>query len=215
MMIFRKRGKLVKSKISLLQSKKLYADPLQYVEEDPYIRRFGLGRLLVTEFEHAGLVAEKVLVFDITSKYQAFKKGADQQMGMEHFERRFGIRMYYLFYNPVKIPHKSKMPLTKLPELGLNKVGCRVVLKKDLDVAISTKAKGYTPSFSDLKSMLPAPFVAENVSGWRLEHFAGDLMLDCKEGMIDNSPTFETMLELMNQKSRPMSSAVSITFDMP
>jgi hypothetical protein len=40
-------------------------------------------------------------------------------------------------------------------------------------------------------------------------------MLDCKEGFIDDSPNFEHVLRLMNQKARPMSSALSITFDMP
>jgi len=56
MMVFRRKGKVVKSKLSLLQSKKLYANPLRYVEEDPYERRFGLGRLIVTDEEHAELI---------------------------------------------------------------------------------------------------------------------------------------------------------------
>jgi hypothetical protein len=215
MMIFRKRGKVIRSKIVLLQSKKLYAEPLKYVQEDPDFRRFGLGRLLVSDAEHRDLVADKVLQFDHTSKYLAFKKANGQQEAMEQFEKRFGIRMYYLFYNPIAIPHRISQPLQEIPKLGKNEIGCRVIPKEKLDIALAKMNKGHIPSYAEIKFMLPTEFENEHSAGWRLEHFAGDLMMDCKEGLIDDSPNFKTMLDLMNQKARPMSSAISITYDMP
>lgn len=215
MIVFRRRGKVIRSKMAFLQSKRLYADPLQYQEEDPYMR-FGLGRLIVSEEEHTDIILNRVLAFDEGSKYQAFKKGNTQQEAMDSFQGRFGMRMYYLFYNPLRIPHRIKMPLETYPDLGENEVGCRVIPKDHVDEAIVKRKKGHVPSYADLKYLLSAGYQGdEHTAGWRLEHFVGNLMLDCKEGLIDDSPNFEHMLELMNQKSRPMSSALSITFDMP
>ena len=216
MIVFRRQGKVVRSKIVLLQSKKLYAGPLKYQEENPYIRRFGLGRLLVTEDEHAELIEPKILAFKQTSKYQAFKKEDEQQQAMESFEKRFGTKMHYMFYNPLAIPHSIKMPLEHYPGMRTNEIGCRIVPKDALDSALSDKRNGYSTSYKDLRDNLTGDFSSSNATGgWRLESFVGDLMLDCKEGLIDDTPNFQHMVGLMQQKQRPMSSALSITFDIP
>lgn len=215
MMVFRHKGKVVKSKIALLQSKKLYANTLKYTEESDYVRRFGLGRLLVSDEEHLGLIEDKLLVFKDTSKYQALKKQSEQQETMGHFERRWETKMYYLFYNPIDIPHAVKMPMTSTPEFGENIIGCRVLPKEQLDNALQKKASGYVPSYKDIKNGVPSKLSGEEfTSGWRLENFVSDLMLECKEGLVDDSPNFESLSILMNQKSRPMSCALSITFDI-
>jgi hypothetical protein len=39
-------------------------------------------------------------------------------------------------------------------------------------------------------------------------------MMACKEGVIDESPNFETVLRFLNDKRRPMSSSLSITLDI-
>lgn len=215
MMVFRRHHKVVKSKLAMLQSKKLYSRPLVYDPEDPYIRRYGLGRLLVTDEEHENLIRDCTLSFDENSKYHAFKKDSDQQETMSRFEERFDMKMYYLFYNPVVIPHRIKMPLESEPRFDTNDVGCRVVPKVALDDALIRKEPGHIPSYGEIKFLLGDEFLEDvNSGGWRLEHFAGDLMLDCKEGMVDDSPNFEQMVRLMNSKTRPMSSAISITFDI-
>lgn len=215
MMVFRKQGKVVKSKICLLQSKKLYASPLVVIQEDPYFRRAGLGRLLVSENEHASIIEDKLLAFKKTSRYQAFRKGSDQQETMGHFERRWGTELYYLFYNPVRLPLSVQMPLQNWPELPTNDIGCRVVQKRQLDQVIASRAEGYSPTFSDLeKGLGPDSQGVPNIGGWRLEDFATDLMLKCKVGLVDESPNFESLTILMNQKQRPMSCALSITFDI-
>ena len=216
MMIFRKGGRTVRSKICLLQSKKLYASPLVAPQESRYIRPFGLGRLLVSDSEHSRIVSQKLLKFTPNSRYQAFKKGSDQQDAMGHFERRWGTEMYYLFYNPVNLPHAISMPLQGWPTLPENKIGCRVVKKKQLDSAIEGQADGHSPSVGELQANLPREIDGiSSHGGWRLEDFAADLMLSCKAGLIDESPNFESLEILMNQKQRPMSCALSFSFDMP
>ena len=215
MIVFRRSGKVVKSKIALLQSKKLYADNLKYLEENKYFRRFGLGRLLVTNEEHSELVENRLLVFKENSKYRAYKKDSNQQDAMRHFERRWDTKMYYLFYNPANIPHSVKMPMEGQPSIGENVIGCRVIPKDQLDLALSSKKSGYIPSYQDVSEGLPTSFSGQNfTAGWRLEDFVSELMLECKEGLVDDSPNFESLRILMEQKSMPMSCALSITFDI-
>jgi hypothetical protein len=78
MVIFRKKGKIARSKLTFLQSKKLYASALKYIPVDPY-HRAGMGRLLVTEAEHRELVEPKVLKYSETSKYKALRMKSEQQ----------------------------------------------------------------------------------------------------------------------------------------
>ncbi|SMN02566.1 hypothetical protein SPONN_1311 [uncultured Candidatus Thioglobus sp.] len=215
MMVFRRKGKVVKSKLALLQSKKLYANTLKYNEESKYVRNFGLGRLIVPDEEHAEIIEDKLLVFKEASKYQAFRKEDDQQKTMGHFERRWGTDLYYLFYNPVEIPLAIKMPVEVANKLGTNQIGCRVLSKKELDAALKKSDIGYSPSYKYIKDNTPD--IIDGVAcegGWKLEDFAADLMLQCKAGLVDDSPNYESLAILMNQKQRPISAAVSITFDM-
>ncbi len=215
MIVFRRKGRVVKSKLALLQSKKLYANSLEYSEESKYIRRSGLGRLVVPDEDHLELIEDKLLVFKENSKYKAFKKDNEQQNAMSHFERRWNTKMYYLFYNPADIPHGVKMPMEKKPSIPENVIGCRVIPKDQLELALSSKISGYTPSYKDIRDGLPSELSGQDfTAGWRLENFVSDLMLECKEGLVDNSPNFESLLILMNQKSLPMSCALSITFDI-
>ena len=215
MIVFRRRGRVVKSKLALLQSKKLYADSLKYSEESKYYRRFGLGRLLVPDEDHLELIKNKLLVFKENSKYKAFKKESEQQNAMSHFERRWDTKMYYLFYNPAVIPHSVKMPMEENPPIPENAIGCRVIPKDQLESALNCKMSGYTPSYKDLRDGLPTELSGQDfTAGWRLENFVSDLMVECKEGLVDDSANFESLLILMNQKSLPMSCALSITFDI-
>lgn len=214
MLVFRRKGKVIRSKMAFLQSKKLYANSLVFKKDNPYIRRFGMGRLLVTEEEHDEIITPRLLHFTEASKYNAFEKDSEQQQAMKSFQERYGMKMYYLLYNPLNIPYSIKMPVETHPKFGKNEIGCRVIPKEFLDEALSTYPGKHKPSFGDIKYMLSGEFLnKKHDAGWRLEHFIVDLMMGCKEGIIDDSPNFETMVRFMNDKRSPMSSSLSITFD--
>lgn len=213
MVIFRKKGKIIRSKLAFIQSKKLYANTVQFKEFDPYYRQ-GMGRLLVTEQEHLELVKPQTLKYTEASKYKALKTGSEQEDVMRHFSDRFDVKLYYLFYNPCTIPWQIKSPVEELPEIVSNEIGCRVVPKPELDKALKTFDKDHSPSFGDIKYQLNVmEFDKEHDAGWKLEYFINDLFIGCKEGLIDDSPNFETLAALLSQKSSPISSALSITFD--
>jgi len=214
MVIFRRKGKIVRSKMAFLQSKKLYPANIRLVQRDP-LNRMGMGRLLETDEEHAELITRKNVSFNELSKYKAFKKDSQQQIAMSAFQNRFQINMYYLFYNPLCIPHSIVSSLEVEIDMTDNIVGCRVLTKNHLDEALSIHPSSYRPSYGDIKYMLPKPFMDDkHIGGWRLEYFVADLILGCKEGLIDDSPNFETLLALLRQKSSPIAGAISITIDL-
>jgi len=213
MVIFRKKGKILRSKLAFLQSKKLYANTIKLDAFDPYYRQ-GMGRLLVTNEEHLVLIESKKIKYAENSKYKALSTGSEQEDVMRSFSNRFNVKLYYLFYNPCDIPWEIKSPLEFLPEIEENKVGCRVVPKPDLDKALKTYDTDYKPTYGDIKYQLDClNFSDAHDAGWRLAYFINDLLIRCKEGLIDDSPNFETMISLLNQKTSPISSALSITFD--
>ncbi len=215
MVIFRKKGIIQRSKLVFLQSKKLFANSVKHKDFDPYHRQ-GMGRLLVTNDEHKELTRERVNKFKESSKYKALKTASDQEQVMSAFSDRHNVKLYYLFYNPADIPWSIKSPVEQLPSIEKNRIGCRVVPKPDLDDALKNYGPKYSPSFGDVKYQLNVlDFDKEHESGWRLEYFIVDLVIGCKEGLIDDSPNFETLHNLLSQKSSPISSALSITFDIP
>jgi hypothetical protein len=214
MVIFRKKGKITRSKLTFLQSKKLYASSLKYIPVDPYYRA-GMGRLLVTEAEHREFVKPRLLKYSETSKYKALKMKSEQQEAMSSFSSRYNIKLHYLLYNPSLIPWGIKTPVEALPIINENKVGCRIITKAFLDRTLGNKGANFSPSYKDIKEGFKTEFSgSESEGGWRMEHFINDLFIGGTEGLVDDSPNFETMIGLMSQKSSPISSALSITFDI-
>jgi hypothetical protein len=214
MVIFRKNGKITRSKLTFLQSKKLYANPLKYKPIDPYYRS-GMGRLLVTDEEHRELIEPKILKYSENSKYKALKMDSEQQQAMGSFSQSHNVKLHYLLYNPSLVPWEIKSPVEEIPVIMENKVGCRVLSKQLLDKVIAEKEANYSPSYKDIKEFFKDElFGKEFEAGWRMEHFINDLFINGEEGLIDDSPNFETMVNIMGQKSSPISSALSITFDI-
>ncbi len=212
MAIFRRGGKIQRSKLTFLQSKKLYASPLKAQEFDPYHRQ-GMGRLLVTEEEHEKLVQPKLLKYSEASRYKALQLGSEQQEAMHAFSKRFGIGIHYLLYNPSVIPWQIQTPVEQVPSIVENKVGARVIPKRLVDT-MTGKEKGYSPSYADISNVFAKAFAdSSDIAGWRIEGFICDRFINGDEGLVDESPNFQTMIGLLNQKSSPISSALSITFD--
>lgn len=213
MVVFRNNGVIIRSKLVFLQSKKLFASAVKYRPVDPYFR-LGMGRLLQTDAEHADLIKKRNLKFSGKSRYQALKAKADQADAMHSFAQRYGVELFYLLYNPYVLPWNIESPVRNLPIAVQNSVGCRVVPAKFVADGLATKQKGYAPSYLDVGGMFSGEQMELQAdAGWRLEDFVCDLFLMCKVGLVDDSKNFETMIALLNQKSSPISAAISVTFD--
>ena len=214
MVIFRKNGKIVRSKLAFLQSKRLYASTQKHKPIDPYYR-MGMGRLLVTDDEHEELIAKKTIKFSKACRYKAFKAADTQHDAMEGFANKHGVKLYYLFYNPAALPWSIDSPVEQAPYIEKNEVGCRVVPMDLLDSSSNLFQSARSPSYEGIEHAVKDKLDGDDMdAGWRLEYFVNDLFIACKEGVIDDTPNFEMLHSLMSQKSSPISSAISITFDM-
>ena len=55
-----------------------------------------------------------------------------------------------------------------------------------------------SPTYGDIKYTLGGEFINEsNQGGWKLEYFITDLMMACKEGIINDSPNFKLILRFL------------------
>jgi hypothetical protein len=216
LIIFRNNGKVIRSKLAFIQSKKLFANPLVYKKLDSYSVGYGMGRLLRGDEEYEELIKPRLLRFGVDSKYVAFQLNNEQQHAMKGFQERFKMTMYYLFYNPIDIPHEIVMPLEARPTFLENKIGCRIIPKPHLDKALKSYSPGYIPSYGNIKDNLDGEFrEPQHRAGWKLEYFITDLLISCKEGVIDDSPDYQTVLRFLGDKRSPMASSLSITIDLP
>ena len=215
LVIFRHKGKTIKSKIALLQSKRLYANELKYEEDQQENYLIGFGRLFEEDENFLEVIRPRNLSFAEKSKYSALKNGDEQQRAIVEYQKEYGIIIYHLFYNPITIPYSIELPLSERPNFKTNNVGCRIVKSSDVFHAISSNDKGYSPTYGDLKYLLDSPYDSdENTAGWKLESFVADLLIQCKEGYIAKDKNDRGIFAVFNRRSGPIAAAVSITFEL-
>ena len=101
LVMFRRGGILVRTKVGLLQSKRLYPNE-QEVDEDrelDYLVSF--GRLHESDASWASVVEERRFSFDESSRHKALNVDQGQYQRIADYERRrYSIPVYYLLYNP-------------------------------------------------------------------------------------------------------------------
>jgi hypothetical protein len=217
--MFRTGGKLVRSKIALLQSKRLYADkrkPETDQEKKEYYWK-GFGRLYQTDEQFAEMTTPKLFEFTGESEYGALKKGDDQWKAVAQYEEKKQIPVYYLFYNPLRVPSTVSVPHRGEGEkLDPNDTGCRVVPYRTVRGLMEKDADGQSPTFGQLLKDLPAPFDGkDHQAGWRLEHFVVDLLLQCKTGRITDIRDDEGLFQVFYRRSGPIQAAIALTIDAP
>lgn len=214
MVVFRKRGKIVRSKLVFLQSKKLYANNQKPIIDDRYDRQ-GMGRVLVTDDEHEEINRTTTIKFSESCRYKALKFGGEQHNAMEEFANLYNAPLFYLFYNPVQFPWRIDSPVEQSPLIEHNKVGCRILPTSLLNSNNKKVPSTNSPSYSFVKNISKNALEGDDITaGWRIEYFVNELFVACKEGVADNTANFEILNSLLRQKSSPISSAISIAFDM-
>jgi len=217
LVLFRQRGRLIRSKVALLQSKRLYPDELEWDEDSPldYIR--GFGRFFRHDDDWGEVTRPRNFSFTPESRYKALMTGVPQYQAIAQYETRRNVPVYYLLYHPWQIPHTVTFPLTSDHKVtGTCDVGCRVVPAQQLRAALQGRPEGHSPAYLELHHGLAAPFShAEHRAGWRLEHFVVDLLLECETGYIANSPSDGGLNYIFNRRTGPISAALSLTIDAP
>lgn len=214
LVIFRDRGKVLRIKVGLLQSKRLYPQEVQQLPDYSKRFRIGFATLLEDPEVFRALAAGRTFSFTETSKYMAISKGSEQQRVLKRYEGMSGIPVYYLLYNPVKLPWSATVPTVIVPKFTAVKVGCRIVRARALDLALASQADGYNPTYADVAS-LSAPYEGSHKGGWAFEHFVADELLRCNEGHIATGETDHVLEGLFYRRTGPISAAIAITIDAP
>jgi hypothetical protein len=214
---FRKAGKLLRTKVALLQSKRLYPREQPFEEDD--LSDYGLGfiRLFKGDTTPAQVTTPRTLSFSDESRYQALRVGDGQYNAVAAYEERHQIPVYYLLYHPSRIPHAVTVPLIEtLDANGSNDIGCRIVPAQDLRAVLSGCAPHHAPSYAELKALRPIPQVGtSSAGGWRLEEFVADLAITCKAGYIAKDAHDSGLTTVFSRRSGPIGAAIAVTFDAP
>lgn len=218
LVLFRQAGKLVRSKVALLQSKRLYPDELEWDEDSPLDYMVGFRRLLRQNEEWGAVVAPRRFSFGEESRYKALVTGLGQYKAITEYEQQRAIPVYYLLYNPARIPSIAVLPITPRDRqiAGACEVGCRVVPAAQVRTVMAAKPDGSSPAYRELAGSLPSPFDdPSHRSGWRLEHFVVNLLLECETGYIADSPNDSGLNYIFNRRTGPISAALALTLDAP
>ncbi|MET8983837.1 hypothetical protein ABZW49_00140 [Nonomuraea wenchangensis] len=217
LVIYRQRGKVLRSKIALLQSKRLYPNELEWDEDNDLNYARGFGRLFQQDDDWDAVTAPRNFGFSDQSKYKALVTGVKQYDVIAEYEEKYKIPIYYLLYNPLQIPFSVTLPISGAVDYAPEcRVGCRVIPAKDLRGLLASRPLGHSPAFGEICNDLLGPFAEEqHTAGWRLEHFLVDSLLNCETGYIAKSRADAGLDAVFNRRTGPISAAFSITLDAP
>lgn len=215
--IYRRGENVVRTKIALLQSKRLYPREVDFVEAEPIAKPGGYGWLsLPTAFpaQH-----ERTFTFDASCRYSALQVGDGQWQRIAEYEKRHNIPVHYLLYHPLQIPFNQIVPLTadrRHDDQIDPDVGARVVRAEMLRECTSQLPRNYAPSLDEIRNCTAnvAQFVDE--LGWSLNHFMSEEVVDCREGYIaDDAEADAGLFAVFNQRGAPISAAFRVTVEAP
>lgn len=214
LVIFRDRGRVLRIKVGLLQSKRLYPNEVRQLPDLRRRHEIGFSTLLKSPDAFRALAAGRTFSFSEASRYRALQNGSEQEAALTGYEQSSGIPIYYLFYNPVALPWSATIPATDVLPLPSLDVGCRVVRAKSLTERLQSKAKGYSPSYADV-AKLRAPFRHAHKAGWSIQHFVADELMRCNEGRVVEKETDHVLERLFYNRSGPISAAIAVTVEAP
>jgi len=214
--VLRRGGKVRKGKIALLQSKRLYPLEQDFEEDQPIDYQIGFGRLWQSDLAFSKSTEPRTFSFSKKCRYKALTIDDDQYRAIRDYERKHGLPVHYMLYHPTRIPLSQSFPLTPgTYRRRRNDIGVRVVPATALRDSLSSREKGYSPSYGDLLYLLKPPFDhVEHSAGWRLEAFVDEL-IDCREGYLTASPDDEGVRRVFTERGAPISAAIALTIDQP
>ena len=208
---FRHAGLLIRQKVALLQSKRLYptAGDIDYL--DAYDFRVGIARLAQREKHAPSMLAQRLLTFDDSSAYPALHAHDRQYNAIREYMGKYKLPVFYLLYNPPTTPLHVQVPITGYSEIiDGPPLGSRIFPYNHVSRILDTRPERYTPRLSDI-----ADGGDSHTSGWRLEYFMADLLLSCHTGRRFTEADSDAMDTLFFRRSGPIAATVAVTVEMP
>ncbi len=218
LLIYRSGTEVVRTKVALLQSKRLYPVEQAFEEDSPLTYATGFGRLNTSDEEFLRVTTQRKFSFLRRGLYAATAIGDPQWRAIEGYEQRYAIPVYYNLYHPSAVPSHAYLPANSAAARAHSTVGigCRVIPATRLRSALAHKAVGSVPSFSDLHKSPRCRLGLDAAGpGWRLENFFADELLQCSTGYIAGSATDPGLTAVFTQRGAPIAAAIAITVAAP
>ena len=219
---YRRAGTLVRTKVALLQSKRLYPREAEFVEDEGLSKYAGFGQLRGPVVLPAQ--EERQFRFDSTCRYRALQVGDEQWRAIAAYEDHYQIPVHYLLYHPKAVPSEQTLPViaSRRKLISRPEVGCRIVRASEMRAVTATAAwsRNYAPSYGDLRSTAKPTtrgLQSEGAPGWRLEDFVSRRLLDCQDGYIASTELGEDagLSRVFSQRGAPISAAIRIDVNAP
>jgi hypothetical protein len=217
LVLYRQAGQVVRAKAALLQSKRLYADEVDWDEDSPVDYLVGFGRLFGDDVDWQAVASPRRFTFTEQSRYKALRKGDHQYVAISSYERRSGVPVHYMLYNPASLPYQREVPAPAGSDQPfVNEVGCRVVPASEVHAGLLALADHASPRFADLPPATSLPILpGDELPGWRLEEFIADLVIQCRAGYVASSRQDGGLDYIFNRRGAPIAAAFAITIEAP
>src|SRR5882724_1446513 len=205
LLFVRSGGRIIRSKVALLQSKRLYPSNNRVREEHRIDYEAGFARLADPEDLARSIAVQAEFEFTPECQYGALVTGSDQVKAIGAYERENKLSIHYQLYNPWAVPFMQRIPLSSYgPPEGEMTLGVRVVPAARMHQFLATRVDGHRPTLSEVHAILGV----ENQPGWPLEDFAADLFLGCKEGNLFENIGDARIQNLFYRRTGPIAAAV-------
>lgn len=207
---FRTPTELLRTKIALLQSKRIYPIEQEFTELHGTFYENGFGSLMnptLPAFE------SRSFRFEGNSRYKALTIGDDQWARILAFEKRNNLPVHYCLYHPLSVPSTATIPAAAelADEDEDPQVGVRIIAAEALRALVSHLPHGHTPAYEQLS-------VAGEVPGDSLSAFVADKLLGCVEGYVvegDDVDQNAGLRAIFSQRGAPIAAAVRIDIILP
>jgi hypothetical protein len=206
---FRRAGTLLRTKVVLLQSKRLYPREAEFTEDLGLTRPGGFGSLMIPSLP--ATLGTRTFRFDGTCRYRALQVGDDQWQAIARYESEYGLPVHYLLYHPRSIPCESVIPVA-LPVTQSHdsiRVGSRVLPALTMRTLTQEFSRNYAPAFDEIRGEASAP-------GIGLPDFMVDEVLTCRVGYVAEDGLQNPGLQrVFNQRAAPIAAAIRIDINLP
>jgi hypothetical protein len=211
LVFFRRAGTITRSKVALLQSKRLYPSNNTVQEEDRVDYEIGFARLADPEKLQQAVAVQAEFHFDEACRYGALAAKSQQVLSISEYEKVNKTPVYYQLYNPWRVPFTQRIPLSQFRRpSGDLELGTRIIPAKALHDLLATYGANKKPALSEVKDLCP-----DSQFGWTLEHFIADLLVGCVEGSVFDNISEPRIQGLFYRRSGPISAAIAVSIEAP
>ena len=206
---------LARTKLALLQSKRLY--PIEQAMDEAEREHYFVGfrRLMESEALAAAASTPRSFTFETGSSYKMILAGDAQVARIGEFERLNRTPVHYMLYNPAVIPWRQNHPLThSAPRPDNDPVGCRVLPGRLIRKLLLARSPGESLSYSDMLD-LPSPFRGRATTGGRRVEDFIERLVTCKEGYLASTPEDNALRTVFTRRTGPIAAAIGLTISAP